>query len=106
MRKDTSLLKGLAPLLVLRGLEKQERSGMDIIRWLKDQDSSRIEMPEGTIYPLLYRLQKQKLVTSRWKPGDGTRRVRTYRLTDAGLRQLQEQRDHWQKASTAMSLLL
>jgi PadR family transcriptional regulator, regulatory protein PadR len=106
MRYPPELMKGLTPLLVLQAIGRRELSGLDVIRLIKERSEGGIDMPEGTIYPLLYRLERDGLVFSRWREGDGTRKTRVYALTERGRKQLAEQRKTWAGLSVAMRLVM
>jgi PadR family transcriptional regulator, regulatory protein PadR len=88
-------LRGHLDLLLLSVLEDAPAHGYRIVDELLDRSGGALELAEGTLYPALYRLQRQGLVTSRWARGDGRRRRRVYRLTRRGHRELEAQRSDW-----------
>jgi len=106
MRYPPELMKGLTPLLVLQTIGRQELAGLDVIGLIKERSDEGIEMPEGTIYPLLYRLERDGLLSSRWREGDGARKTRVYALTDRGRKHLSEQKKTWLDLSSALRLVL
>ena len=106
MRYPPEIMKGLTPVMVMQVLSVAELSGLEAIRRIKDHGDDGIDIPEGTIYPLLYRLEKQGLVSARWREGDGTRRVRVYALTAKGRKQFASDRKVWLDLLGALRPLL
>lgn len=98
-------LKGHLDTLLLAVLDDQPRHGYAIIEALRDGSSGVFDLPTGTVYPALQRLESRGLVRSGWSTVTGRRR-RTYRLTAAGRRALAEQRNSWRDFSNAVSALL
>lgn len=98
-------LKGHLDLLVLAVLGEGPRHGYAVIELLKDRSGDLFDLPEGTVYPVLHRLEKAGLLVSEWSKGDGRPR-RTYRLTDAGRQALAEQRTAWEQFSGAVGSVL
>ncbi len=98
-------MKGHVDLLVLAVLADGPQHGYGVIEALRQKSSRAFDLPEGTIYPLLHRLEKLELVTSDWSEVSGRRR-RTYRLTDRGTATLAEQRSAWEAFSTSVADVL
>jgi transcriptional regulator len=101
--RDTA--RGHVDLLILAALENGPAHGYALVDTLRDQSDGVFDLAEGTIYPALYRLERQGLVTSSWEEGR-TRRRRVYRLTRSGTAQLQVDRDSWQRHVRAMQSVL
>lgn len=91
-------LKGHMDMLLLGVLADGPRHGYALIQELKNRSGGALDLPEGTVYPALHRLNEQKLVSSRWSVVDGRRR-RTYSLTRRGSRELDEQQKEWREFS-------
>jgi len=87
-------LKGHLDLLLLSVLAGQPQHGYAVINALRDRSQGHFDLPEGTIYPALHRLEARGLVQSRWAEGAGRRR-RIYQLTGAGAAALAERRQQW-----------
>ena len=98
-------LKGHLDGLLLAALEAGPKHGYAVIETLRDGSSGQFDLPTGTVYPALHRLETAGLVRSRWSVVAGRRR-REYRLTAAGRRALAGQRDGWQEFSAAVTALL
>lgn len=91
MRPET--LKGHLDALILGVLSHGPLHGYAIIEQLKQRSGGSLDLPEGTVYPALHRLEASGLLSSRWS--DGARRRRVYRLTARGKRDLGERRSEW-----------
>jgi PadR family transcriptional regulator len=98
-------LKGHLDLLLLAILAEGAMHGYAVINELKERSDDTFDLPEGTVYPALHRLQKSGYLTSEWSEVQGRRR-RTYRLTDKGRGALAEQRHAWEEFSGAMAQVL
>ena len=103
MRGDA--LKGHLELLVLAVLADGDRHGYAVIDELRRRSDDAFDLPEGTVYPALHRLEKSGLLASDWSVVGGRRR-RTYRLTAKGQKALSEQRRSWEAFACAVSGVL
>ena len=92
MPKETQ--KGHVDLLLLSILERDPAHGYGLVEALRERSEGAFELAEGTIYPALYRLERQGLVASTWDTVGGRKR-RMYRLTARGGRELSRQRSEW-----------
>ncbi|GAA1194400.1 PadR family transcriptional regulator [Pseudonocardia alaniniphila] len=98
-------LKGHLDGLLLAVLEPGPLHGYAVIEALRAGSGGRIDLPTGTIYPALHRLERAGLVRSQWTSDTGRRR-RTYQLTPAGAQTLAAARVGWQEFSIAVTSLL
>ncbi len=98
-------LKGHLDLLLLAVVSDGAKHGYVIINELRDRSDDEFDLPEGTVYPALHRLQKGGFLSSEWTVVQGRRR-RTYRLTDKGRGALGEQRKAWLAFSDAIGNVL
>jgi PadR family transcriptional regulator PadR len=99
------VLKGHLDALLLATLEPGPRHGYAIMETLRTSSGGRINLPTGTLYPALHRLERAGLIASTWSVVDGRRR-RTYKLTPNGRRTLRAERTAWQEFTSAVSALL
>lgn len=90
--KEAQALKGHLDVLLLGALEKGPGHGYAIKEVLRTTSNGRFDLPTGTIYPALHRLEEADLVSSSWSVVDGRRR-RTYELTPAGKKRLIRDRE-------------
>ena len=103
-RWKSQIRKGAAELAVLAVLAERERYGVDILDAIRG--SAGVELAEGTIYPLLNRLQKDGKLSSRWVEDEGASHPRKYyRLTAEGRALLHEMREAWNAHTRAMARL-
>ena|ERR1051326_6396278 len=97
---------GAYDLIVLDVLRDGPHYGYGIVKRIFEQSKGAIRWHEGTLYPVLHRLEKRGLLASKWKgPGTGRRR-RYYRLTARGQRLWREQRNQWRTFSRDVNSLL
>jgi len=82
--------------LLLSILAEGESYGYRIIKEIKERSRGNLEFAEGTLYPVLKKLEEKKLIISKWKISDNERQRKYYRLTPAGKKQLQSEKANWQ----------
>ena len=99
------MLKGHLDGLLLATLEAGPLHGYAVMEALRTGSGGRVDLPTGTVYPALHRLERAGLVHSRWST-EGGRRRRSYELTPAGTRALAGERSSWDEFSTTVSALL
>lgn len=99
------LVRGHLNHLILAVLAEEPSHGYAVMQALYDQSDGFIDMPEGSIYPALYRLERQGLVLSERTQHDGRER-RVYRLTSRGQEELVEARSEWQSFIQAVASIL
>jgi PadR family transcriptional regulator PadR len=99
------VLKGHLDGLLLAALEAGPLHGYAVMEALRSGSGGRVDLPTGTVYPALHRLERAGLVRSRWST-EGGRRRRSYELTAAGTRALTAERSRWQEFSSTVSKLL
>jgi DNA-binding PadR family transcriptional regulator len=99
------VLKGHLDGLLMAVLEAGPRHGYAVIESLRTGSGGTFDLPTGTVYPALHRLERAGLVTSDWDEVGGRRR-RTYRLSAAGRSALTSERAQWSRFSAAVSALL
>jgi PadR family transcriptional regulator, regulatory protein PadR len=98
-------LKGHLDGLLLAALEDGPRHGYAVIEILRQSTGGRLDLPTGTIYPALRRLEQAGLITGSWSVVAGRRR-RDYRLTPAGARALSGRRADWRDFAATVSAAL
>lgn len=99
------LLKGHLDAVLLSVLEPGPLHGYAVIEALRAGSGGTLELPTGTVYPALHRLERAGLVASNWQTVGGRRR-RAYHLTATGRAALHEQRAVWNRFSAAITALL
>jgi PadR family transcriptional regulator, regulatory protein PadR len=103
---ERELKRGSLELIVLHLLAQGEAYGYEIVAKLTAQTNGALEVTDGTLYPVLYRLERAGSVTVRWEtPERGVPR-KYYRLTDAGRDELEQLEHEWTTFAKAMAKLL
>ena len=100
------LLQGTLDMLVLRALQLEPMHGWGITERIEQWSESVLQLGQGTLYPALYRLERQGLVRSEWKTTDNNRRARYYELTRKGRQRFGEELAQWRRVSSAVNLVL
>jgi DNA-binding PadR family transcriptional regulator len=95
------VLKGHLELLLLAAVHARPAHGYAVIDELRQRSGGAFDLPEGTVYPALHRLERGGLLASRWSDETGRRR-RVYRVTDRGRAALAQQRQDWTTFSSAV----
>jgi PadR family transcriptional regulator, regulatory protein PadR len=95
-------LRGHLDLLLLASLSGEPAHGYALVERLRDRSNGAFDLAEGTVYPALYRLERAKLLSSRWAISGGRRR-RIYSLTRKGRDALATQRRDWTSFTAAMN---
>ena len=103
MRAET--LKGHLDGLLLACLETGPRHGYAIIEALRAGSGGQFDLPTGTVYPALRRLERAGLIKGTWS-AEGGRQRRVYKLTPAGHSRLTAERGTWREFSAAVTALL
>jgi PadR family transcriptional regulator PadR len=98
-------LKGHIDLLLLAALEREPTHGYGLVQILRDTSEGTFDLPEGSVYPALYRLERRGLLASSWESIGGRRR-RIYRLTRRGRAELVRQHAAWGRFARAMDAVL
>ena len=105
MRADAQALKGHLDVLLLATLNDGPQHGYAIKEALRDGSGGRFDLPTGTVYPALHRLERAGLISGSWSVVDGRRR-RSYHLTAEGHKKLAGERANWREFATAVTTLL
>ena len=107
MGQDRSdVLQGTLDLLVLKTLLHEPMHGWGITERLEQWSEQILQLGQGTLYPALYRLERQGYIKSSWKVTENNRRARYYALTAAGRRHYDAERAHRHRISRAVNLIL
>jgi PadR family transcriptional regulator PadR len=104
--KKTDLLQGTLELLVLRMLRSGQLNGWDIMQRIQLVSGEVLSVTPGALYPALHRLEERGLISSEWGSSENNRRAKFYRLTTAGRKQLQAERETWERFSGAVAAIL
>jgi PadR family transcriptional regulator, regulatory protein PadR len=97
------LLQGTLDLIVLQTLRWGPRHGSGIAQMIRASSRDVLQVDTGSLYPALHRLEKSGAVAAEWETSENRQRVRVYRLTAAGRKQLDAERSRWEQLSQAMA---
>jgi transcriptional regulator len=103
---EGEMLKGHLDLIVLAALSAGPAHGYAVIEAIRRNSGQAFDLPEGTIYPALHRLEQAGLLSSRWVIAESGRQRRVYALTRRGNRALVDRRAVWEQFSRAIGDLL
>ena len=106
MKLDRQMLKGTTEIVVLAALARQPLHGYQLVEHLRTQSEGLLALGEGTLYPLLYRLEANGLIRGRWELGAGGRRKRVYSLTPKGHQCLADRSAQWEQLVRGVALIL
>jgi PadR family transcriptional regulator, regulatory protein PadR len=103
---EGEMLKGHLDMIVLAALSAGPAHGYAVIEEIRRKSGRAFDLPEGTIYPALHRLEQAGLLASRWVTAESGRQRRVYSLTKRGNQALAKRRAVWQQFSDAINGLL
>ncbi|MFK7768635.1 MAG: PadR family transcriptional regulator [Mariniblastus sp.] len=102
---ERDLLRGSLDLMVLSVLSEGSQYGYSIQKRLETVSSGKVKLAAGTLYPLLHRLESDKLIKCRWDDSTGRKR-KWYDLTAKGKKRMQSQTSQWQQYAACMANLI
>jgi transcriptional regulator len=100
------LLQGTLDMLILQTLQWGPRHGYGITQAIRTDSGDRLAVDTGSLYPALHRLERKRWIVAAWKQSENNQRVREYRLTAAGKRQLMTSRSRWEQLQGAIAGVL
>jgi PadR family transcriptional regulator, regulatory protein PadR len=99
-------LHGTLDALILKTLSWGPRHGYAITRWLRDTSGEAIQVEEGSLYPALYRMERERWIAAEWGVSELGRKARFYRLTPKGRRQLEAETERFAQFVRAVTPIL
>jgi len=105
-KSKADLLQGTLELLLLRLLRSGQLNGWDIMQRIQLVSGEVLSVTPGSLYPALHRLEERGLISAEWGPSENNRRAKFYRLTASGRKQLEAQRETWERFSNAIDAIL
>jgi transcriptional regulator len=106
MDESGDLLQGTLEMLVLKALSLQPMHGWGIGHRIEQMSRDVFRVPQGSLYPALQRMLRKGSIKSEWRISENNRRARYYRITAAGLRQLQQEAEAWKRSSAAIESIM
>jgi transcriptional regulator len=103
---NNELLHGTLELLILRVLRVGSLHGWGISKHIREVSRDTLQINQGSLYPALYRLERQNLIKAEWGTSDEGRRAKFYTITRSGLAQLAAEETEWRRFALAIELVL
>ena len=100
------LPQGTLDLLILRTLSLGPQHGWAISERVQQVSSDVLRIQQGSLYPALHRLERRGWIKARWGTSDNNRRAKYYELTKSGRRQLEVEKEAWEKLTVAVAQVL
>jgi PadR family transcriptional regulator, regulatory protein PadR len=103
MAGNAELLPGTLDMLILKAVSLRPLHGYGVLLRIRQISGNALDIPQGSLYPALYRLERQGLIDAAWGQSDNNRRAKFYNVTTAGRRRLKEETAGWNRLTTAIS---
>ena len=104
--KTAELLPGTLDMLILKAVSLAPLHGYGVLLRIKQISGNALDIPQGSLYPALYRLEHQGLIESAWGQSDNNRRAKYYTLTTNGRKRLKEETAGWHRLASAIGSAL
>jgi len=106
MADQAELLPGTLDLLILKAVSLGHQHGYGVLLRIQQVTAGALRIQQGALYPALYRLEHQGLISSEWGTSENNRKAKYYRLTAAGRRRLGEETASWNRLADAIARAL
>jgi PadR family transcriptional regulator PadR len=106
MGKNAELLPGTLDMLILKAVSLKPLHGYGVLLRIQQISGDALQIPQGSLYPALYRLEHQALISADWGVSDNNRRAKYYTLTAAGRRRLRQETEGWNRLAAAIAAAL
>jgi len=104
--RTAELLPGALDMLILKAVSLKPLHGYGVLLRIRQISKDALEIPQGSLYPALYRLEHRSLITAEWGQSENNRRAKYYTLTAAGRRCLREETAGWNRLVSAIAAAL
>jgi PadR family transcriptional regulator, regulatory protein PadR len=106
MAKSAELLPGTLDMLILKAVSLKPLHGYGVLLRIRQISRNALDIPQGSLYPALYRLEHQGLINAKWGASDNNRKAKFYNLTVTGRRRLDEEAAGWNRLADAIGAAL
>ncbi len=103
MPKTADILPGTLDMLILKAVSLEPLHGYGVLLRIQQISGDALQIPQGSLYPALYRLEHQDLIAGKWDLSENNRRAKFYTLTAAGRRRLREEKAGWNRLASAIA---
>jgi PadR family transcriptional regulator len=104
--KPVDVLQGTLDMLILKAVSLGPLHGYGVLLRIQQISKDRLEIQQGSLYPALYRLERQGWIASEWGESENKRKAKYYRLTTAGKRRLQNETEKWNRMANVIAGIL
>jgi PadR family transcriptional regulator PadR len=104
--EQRDLFRGALEMMILQSLMRQPMHGYALVQHIKERSNELLQVEEGSLYPALQRLLKERQVEAKWETSASNRRVRTYRVTAAGRKHLEREVSSFERMLEGITLVL
>jgi PadR family transcriptional regulator PadR len=105
-KEKSDLMYGTLDMLILKALQHEPRHGLAIADRIQQISQDVLRVEQGSLYPALYRLEAEGLIKAEWGVSDTNRKARFYELTAAGRKRLTSEKEHWDRITAAVNVVL
>jgi transcriptional regulator len=106
LAQPADLLPGTLDMLILKAVSLEPLHGYGVLLRLRQISGGALDIPQGSLYPALYRLERQRLLGTHWGQSENNRRARFYTLTAAGRQRLKQETAGWNRLAAAIASAL
>jgi PadR family transcriptional regulator PadR len=106
MGKQVDLLQGTLEILILKAISLGPLHGYGMLLRIQQISGQRLEIPQGSFYIALYRIEHKGWIKGEWGESENNRRAKFYRLTPAGARQLKSELERWSQMTDVVNAVL
>jgi PadR family transcriptional regulator, regulatory protein PadR len=106
MAKSAELLQGTLDMLILKAVSLGSLHGYGVLLRIQQISNDALQVQQGSLYPALYRLERQRLIDGTWGESENNRRAKFYRITKAGQKHLTDELESWKLLSDAIARVM
>jgi transcriptional regulator len=104
--KPVELVQGTLDMLILKAVSLGGLHGYGVLLRLQQLTGGQLQIQQGSLYPALYRLERQRLISSEWGESENKRKAKFYALTNVGRKRLKAEADSWNRFSAVVAGVL
>jgi PadR family transcriptional regulator PadR len=106
MSSNVKLLQGTLDMLILKAVSLGPLHGYGVLLRIQQISKNALQIPQGSLYPALYRLEHKGWISSEWGESENKRKAKYYRLTAAGKKQLKNETEQWSSLNDVIAVVL
>jgi transcriptional regulator len=106
MPRPKDIHPGMLEMLILKAVSLKPLHGYGVLLRISQISKGALDIPQGSLYPALYRLEHQGLIDAEWGDSENNRKAKYYKLTSAGRKRLREETASWNQLTSAVASVL